>query len=51
MQDRVTVLPDSLIPLLQEHLQQVKALHEQDLAQGFGSVYLPDAFVLTILLL
>ena len=42
-QDRVTVLPDSLIPLLQEHLQRVKALHEQDLAQDFGSVYLPDA--------
>jgi len=42
-QDRVTVLPDSLIPLLQEHLQRVKALHQQDLAQGFGSVYLPDA--------
>ncbi|MBC7265256.1 MAG: integron integrase [Chloroflexi bacterium] len=42
-QDRVTVLPGSLIPLLQEHLQRVKALHERDLAQGFGSVYLPDA--------
>jgi integron integrase len=42
-QDWVTVLPDSLVPLLQEHLQRVKALHEQDLAQGFGSVYLPDA--------
>jgi len=42
-QDRVTVLPDSLIPLLQEHLQRVKALHQQDLARGFGSVYLPDA--------
>jgi integron integrase len=42
-QDRVTVLPDSLVPLLREHLQRVKALHEQDLAQGFGSVYLPDA--------
>jgi integron integrase len=42
-QDRVTVLPDSLVPLLQEHLQRVKALHEQDLAQGYGSVYLPDA--------
>ena len=39
--DRVTVLPDSLIPLLQEHLQRVKALHEQDLAQGYGAVYLP----------
>ncbi len=42
-QDRVTVLPDSLIPLLQEHLQRVKALHEQDLAQGYGAVYLPNA--------
>ena len=42
-QERVTVLPDSLIPLLQEHLQRVKALHQQDLARGFGSVYLPDA--------
>jgi len=42
-QDRVTVLPDSLIPLLQEHLQRVRALHEQDLAQGYGTVYLPDA--------
>jgi integron integrase len=42
-QDRVTVLPDSLIPLFQEHLQRVKALHEQDLAQGYGAVYLPDA--------
>jgi integron integrase len=42
-QDRVTVLPDSLIPVLQDHLQRVKALHEQDLAQGYGAVYLPDA--------
>jgi integron integrase len=42
-QDRVTVLPDSLIPLLQEHLQRVKALHEHDLTRGYGSVYLPDA--------
>jgi integron integrase len=38
-QDRVTVLPDSLIPALQEHLQRVKALHEHDLTQGYGSVY------------
>jgi integron integrase len=45
-QDRVTVLPDSLIPLLKEHLQRVKALHEQDLAQGYGTVYLPDALAL-----
>ena len=42
-EDRMTVLPDSLIPLLQEHLQRVKALHDQDLARGYGAVYLPDA--------
>jgi integrase len=39
----VTVLPDTLTPLLKEHLQRVKALHEPDLAQGYGAVYLPDA--------
>jgi len=42
-QDRITMLPDSLIALLQEHLQRVKQLHEQDLAQGQGAVYLPYA--------
>jgi integron integrase len=42
-QDRVTMLPDSLIPLLQEHLQRVKALPEHDLVRGYGSVYVPDA--------
>jgi integron integrase len=42
-QDRVTMLPDSLIPLLQEHLQRVKALYEHDLVRGYGSVYVPDA--------
>ncbi len=41
--DRVTILPESLIPALQEHLARVKLLHENDLAEGFGSVYLPYA--------
>ncbi len=43
MKDRVTMLPDSLIEPLQEHLQQVKRLHDEDLARGYGSVYLPFA--------
>lgn len=43
MKDRVTVLPDSLIGPLQEHLQRVKMLHQQDLADGYGAVYLPFA--------
>ena len=42
-QDRVTMLPESLIAPLQEHLLRVKRLHEEDLAKGYGAVYLPDA--------
>ena len=41
--DRITLLPQSLVEPLQEHLEEVKRLHEQDLAQGYGAVYLPDA--------
>ncbi len=41
--DRVTVLPASLKEPLQRHLAKVKALHEQDLKEGFGQVYLPFA--------
>lgn len=41
--DRVTMLPDSLQEPLQRHLQRVKAIHEQDLKEGFGEVYLPFA--------
>ena len=41
--DRITILPESLIAPLRKHLEQVKRLHEQDLARGYGAVYLPDA--------
>lgn len=41
--DRVTMLPDSLGDDLTAHLVGVKALHERDLADGFGEVYLPYA--------
>ena len=41
--DRFTILPDSLIQPLQLHLRYVKSLHEKDLADGLGSVYLPYA--------
>lgn len=41
--DRVTMLPDAIKPALREHLDRVKILHEKDLADGFGDVYLPDA--------
>jgi integron integrase len=41
--DRVTALPSRLAPELVRHLERVKALHERDLAEGFGGVYLPFA--------
>jgi integron integrase len=41
--ERVTMLPTSLVTPLQEHLKRVKLLHAQDLAAGYGQVYLPYA--------
>jgi len=41
--DRVTMLPHVVIPFLQDHLAHVRALHDQDMAHGYGCVYLPDA--------
>ena len=41
--DRMTMLPVSLVPVLQAHLQRVKILHEEDLKRGNGRVYLPTA--------
>jgi len=43
MKDRVTMLPASVVGPLQEHLAKARALHEKDLAEGFGEVYLPFA--------
>jgi integron integrase len=41
--DRVTLLPESLIPELKNHLQRVRLIHKRDLRQGYGTVYLPHA--------
>jgi integron integrase len=41
--DRVTMLPQRLIGPLQAHLEVVRRLHGRDLADGAGSVELPDA--------
>jgi integron integrase len=41
--DRVTMLPESLVSPLQDHLRIVKRTHEEDLAKGYGAVYLPYA--------
>lgn len=42
-EDRVTLLPEQLKPILQEHLTHVKMLHQSDLEAGVGAVYLPYA--------
>jgi integrase len=41
--DRRTVLPVSVVPVLREHLDEVRRQHDVDLAQGFGTVHLPGA--------
>jgi integron integrase len=41
--DRITPLPDSLVAHLQRQVERVRLLHEEDLAAGFGRVYLPHA--------
>ena len=40
--DRRTMLPAIVQEPLAAHQAHVRRLHEQDLAQGFGSVYMPD---------
>jgi site-specific recombinase XerD len=45
--DRFTTFPATLTPLLQNHLVRVKTLHQHDLAQGHGEVYLPHALART----
>jgi integron integrase len=42
-ESRVTMLPASLVQPLQLQLRQVKKMHQHDLDQGYGSVYLPFA--------
>jgi integron integrase len=41
--DRDTIWPDSLHTPLQRQLRYAQALHQNDLEQGYGAVYLPHA--------
>jgi integron integrase len=41
--DRHTVLPRRLIDPLRREVERVRLLHQQDLAAGFGAVWLPHA--------
>ncbi len=41
--DRVTLLPESVMAPLRLQIESVGQLHQQDLAEGYGSVWLPYA--------
>ena len=41
--DRVVTLARELVVPLQRHLESVKTIHERDIGEGFGHVYLPNA--------
>ncbi|MEW5818160.1 MAG: integron integrase [Spirochaetota bacterium] len=43
--DRVTLLPETIIPESKEHLVRVKALHDDFLGRGYGDVELPYALM------
>ncbi len=41
--DRVTMLPEALKPALRDQLRHSREVHRRDIAEGWGSVPLPDA--------
>ncbi|HEX8237790.1 MAG TPA: integron integrase [Abditibacteriaceae bacterium] len=41
--DRITMLPSSLMEPLRHQLEVARCLHRQDLAAGYGEVYMPTA--------
>ncbi len=41
--DRTTTLPRVLSVGLQRHMERVRALHDRDVSEGFGRVWVPDA--------
>ena len=43
--DRVTMLPEIIEPSLRQHLEKMRIIFKQDLAKGYGEVYLPYALV------
>jgi len=43
--DRKVPLPDRLVEPIKSHLLRVRALHQQDLAEGHGEVWLPHALL------
>jgi integron integrase len=41
--DRLVPLPQKFIPALQRQIEKVSLLHEEDIAEGYGETFLPDA--------
>ena len=41
--DRVTVLPDASVSSLQNQIEETRLIHERDIEEGFGEVFLPYA--------
>jgi integron integrase len=41
--DRHTMLPEMAVPLLRQNLERVRATHDDDLRDGFGYVWMPEA--------
>lgn len=41
--DRVTLLPQSLIPIILKQIERVKQIHQKDIEKGFGETVLPFA--------
>jgi integron integrase len=42
--DRVTMLPEAVLPELEPHLERVRRLHQLDLARGGGRAPMPGAY-------
>lgn len=43
LKDRITVLPATLVQPLHDHLARTRQIHQEDLDQGYGQVFLPYA--------
>lgn len=43
--DRVTMLPEVVMEPFQRHLLRVRQLHQNELKDGFGTVYMPFALI------
>src|SRR3989442_9410670 len=46
--DRVTVLPQTLVPRLKAHLHEVRKLYERDLTAGYAGVWLPQGLAVKL---